>query len=221
MRGDIMKNNIILILVVTVISIGIIIASILISAGGSGEEKEPVNPQPDYSEATPDSAAGTEESETRDPVPSSDFPHGWRDTSQPSAPTEDTPAPPQSEVAQGVIDTARSLIGIDFLDGGDSPSAGFDNSGFIYYVLRENGYITCPRGVSAQSEMGTAVGYDKLQPGDLALFYNDDMTAIGFGGIYCGEGKMIACLMPGTTVREIDINSEYYRGHFYRGVGLN
>lgn len=220
MRGDLMKNNIILILVVTVISIGIIVASILISAGGNGAGGQEV-PPPSHSGETLISTPGTDEPETRESVPSSDFPNGWGNGSEQVIPTEEPPVSSPSEVAQNVIATARSLIGIEFSDGGESPSTGFDNSGFIYYVLRENGYITCPRGVAAQSVMGTAVDIDKLQPGDLAFFYSDDMSSVGFGGIYCGSGKMIACLMPGTDVKEIDISSEYYRGHFYRGVGLN
>ena len=35
-----------------------------------------------------------------------------------------------------IVKTAEGLIGIDFSEGGTSPGEGFDNSGFIYYVLR-------------------------------------------------------------------------------------
>ena len=123
-------------------------------------------------------------------------------------------------MAASIMVTAHSLIGIDFTDGGDTPTAGFDNSGFIYYVLRENGFISCPRGVYEQSQMGTALSYSELRPGDLAYFYAEDMTTVSFGGIYCGDGIMVACLMPGTQVKEININTPYYINHFYRGVSL-
>lgn len=219
MRGDVMKNNIILILAVTVISIGIIIASILISANGSGSESE--NSGQFSSSGTSDNSSLPQKPDTSEVYFTYEVPQRHETSEPDTGSADEPPAPPQSDVAQGVISTARSLIGIDFTDGGDSPDAGFDNSGFIYYVLRENGYITCPRGVAAQSEMGTAVEFDKLQAGDLAFFYNDDMATVGFGGIYCGGGNMIACLMPGTTVREINIDSDYYRSHFCRGVGLN
>ena len=86
--------------------------------------------------------------------------------------------------------------------------------------LRENGYITCPRGLSAQSEMGAALTYDELRAGDLVYFFAEDKATIGFGGIYCGDGMMIACLMPGTQVKEINITSPYYTEHFCRGISI-
>ena len=46
-------------------------------------------------------------------------------------------------------------------------------------------------------------------------------TVAEFGGIYEGDGKMIACLMPGTKVKEVDITTGYYTKHFYRGVAIN
>lgn len=137
-----------------------------------------------------------------------------------SAPVESAEASYDSAAADGIISTAHSLIGIDFAEGGDTPDAGFDNSGFIYYVLRENGYITCPRGLKAQSEMGTALVYDELRAGDLAFFYDEAKQSVAFGGIYCGDGLMIACLMPGTQVKVINITSPYYTEHFCNGISI-
>ena len=211
-----MKNNILLILAVTIISIGIIIATVMISGAGNGKEtSEPPR-------------TGSTVSYQSQPVPAADTPEeSSESTSQAQQTTASTTKEETAEsmsydsfMADNIIATAHSLIGIDFADGGDTPEAGFDNSGFIYYVLRENGYISCPRGVTAQSQMGTEISYDGLRPGDLAYFYADDMTTVSFGGIYCGDGIMVACLMPGTQVKEINIDSPYYVQHFYRGVSL-
>lgn len=214
-----MKNNILLILAVTIISIGIIVATVLIStAGGSDAD---TSSQPTTSRSS--SASVDTKDDTSEPITSAQQtePSVTSTTSEP----QELVIPPESqthdaEMADSIIATARSLIGIDFIDGGSSPDVGFDNSGLIYYVLRENGYLTCPRGVSAQADMGTALGYDELRPGDLAFFYSEDMSGAGFGGIYCGDGVMIACLMPGTQVKEVDISTNYYKNHFYRGVGI-
>lgn len=130
------------------------------------------------------------------------------------------PPPQENENAEDIILLARSLIGTDFSDGGDSPQSGFDNSGFIYYVLRENGYITCPRGVSAQSNWGTQVTYSELSPGDL-VFFSENGVSAEFGGIYAGDGIMIACLMPGTQVKEVNITTSYYADNFLHGVVIN
>lgn len=206
-----MKNNILLILAVAVISVGIIVATVLITTyDGDGESSS----QSEYSSSATTSYTPAE---VEPEVTTTSAP----DTTSPDEiiiPPDDTPY--DEDMAHSITSTARSLLGIDFADGGASPESGFDNSGFIYYVLRENGYITCPRGVGAQSEMGAALSYEQLCPGDLAFFYDEELKAVQFGGIYCGDGIMIACLMPGTKVKEVDISTNYYRQHFYRGVSL-
>lgn len=205
-----MKNNIILILVVTVISLAVIIISVTVSLGGHSDEET----SGDESSTTSMTTSRTEPDiepvviTTEPQPPQSESPVEKEDSSETVAPE-----------AEDIIALAQSLIGTEFADGGDTPASGFDNSGFIYYVLRENGYITCPRGVAAQSRMGAVKKYDELVPGDL-VFFSESGTSAEFGGIYAGEGVMIACLMPGTQVRKVDITTSYYTGNFYCGVGI-
>ncbi|MGN1109726.1 MAG: C40 family peptidase [Oscillospiraceae bacterium] len=208
-----MKNNIILILVVTVISIAVIIISVAVSAGKSSEESSA--PSGDSKPSV------TTQNTTQQSVESSSAPEENNVHSAPA--TEESTEPDRvtdPQTAENIISLARTLIGTDFVDGGASPVEGFDNSGFIYFVLRENGYITCPRGVSAQAEMGAALVYSELQPGDL-VFFSESGTAAEFGGIYAGNGVMIACLMPGTQVKEVNITTDYYTKNFFRGVAIS
>lgn len=210
-----MKNNILIIAGVTVVAIGVIVAVILASVLNSGENL------PDSSD-DPGSVVVSDTSETSEPpVDSADSsdsvyvpPSENSDISDPSDSSESYP-----NEALGIVATANSLIGVPFLENGSDPD-GFDNSGFIYYVLRENGYITCPRGTEAQSVMGTRLDYDSIKEGDLVFFTDEGGEEVSFGGIYAGDGKMIACLMPGTLVKEVDITTEYYRTNFYGGVSL-
>ena len=65
--------------------------------------------------------------------------------------------------------------------------------------------------------MGTRLGYDEIKEGDLVFFSDEGSDEVSFGGIYVGGGKMIACLMPGTLVREVDITTDYYRENFFGG----
>lgn len=135
------------------------------------------------------------------------------------------PTPESSEalgngIGQKVAASASALIGTPFAENGATPE-GFDNSGFIYYVLRENGYITCPRTTEAQSRMGAKISRDGLKPGDLVFFGTEDGSEAGFGGIYAGNGTMIACLSPGTNVREVDITTDYYTSRFFGGISLS
>lgn len=208
-----MKNNIILILVVTVISIAIIIISVMVSMGGRKDENSSDTSSSSTSDTsrTDPATSVTEDISEPEPIPVQTDPQ--------TAETSRTEDIPETGTAADIISLARSLIGADFADGGETPAGGFDNSGFIYYVLRENGYITCPRGVSAQSEMGAALEYADVKPGDL-VFFSESGTIAEFGGIYAGNGVMIACLMPGTQVKEVDITTNYYTSHFFRGVGI-
>ena len=216
-----MKNNIILIARVTILSLAIIITVILISTSGTESVESSSIPVLSLTEESdpPDlpDKPDTEPSQPTEEPDASTAP----DTSGVSDLTEESAdALPPSTGAAEIVALAHTLLGVEFAEGGETP-AGFDNSGFIYYVLRENGYITCPRGVSQQAEMGTRLEYDELKAGDLAFFYNESGTGAGFGGIYIGGGKIIACLMPGTVVREVDITTEYYRNNFYKGVSLS
>ena len=204
-----MKNNIILILVVTIISIAVIVISIAVSVGnGGGESSSPSGESVSEVISTPTTPTA--------PEPESSAPETTTSQTE-SLPPSEPERVTDEQTAGDIIALARSLIGIEFAEGGDTPEEGFDNSGFIYYVLRENGYITCPRGVSAQSEMGAALEYDQLKPGDL-VFFSESGAFAEFGGIYAGDGIMIACLMPGTQVKEVNITTSYYTAHFYRGV---
>lgn len=208
-----MKNNILIIAIVTIAALGVIIA--VITASVLNSEAAP----PDSGQSSLQSAdvpyssdSETSDAESLDSNVSSDTP------SLPASVPDDSSDSSYSE-AQGIIATANSLIGVPFAENGSTPD-GFDNSGFIYYVLRENGYITCPRGTEAQSRMGSRLEYDEIKVGDLVFFTDDGGSEVSFGGIYIGGGKMIACLMPGTLVREVDISTAYYRGNFFGGVSL-
>lgn len=135
--------------------------------------------------------------------------------------TEQTTEEDPIDTNNQVVQTAEALIGIAFAENGATPADGFDNSGFIYYVLRENGFINCPRLTQEQAAMGTHIGYDELRSGDLAFFCTADSGNPDFGGIYIGEGQMIYSPMPGQTVKIADITSDYWKGAFVTGVSLS
>lgn len=129
-----------------------------------------------------------------------------------------------SDSREQIVTMTQALTGIDFVLGKASPEEGFDNSGLIYYVLRENGYINCPRGTSAQMEMGTKVGFDDIQPGDLVFFSDVDEESgesYDFGGIYVGGGKLVYSPYPGEKVKYADINSQYWKNSFNCAVSVS
>ncbi len=238
-----MKNNILIIIVVTLIAVGVIAAVILAGlaketggssnsddipnwggssgdvsdnyssvSGESSEEYSSDDSQGEssaYSVHVPDHSGKPASSST--PTSSGSFSSG---TSDPGG---------EFSAAESIVATASSLIGVPFVMGGND-SDGFDNPGFIYYVLRENGFHNCSHNVEKQSKMGRRLEFSELKAGDLVFFYNETDTDVGFGGIYVGDGKMIACLTPSNReagVMSADITTPYYQKKFYCGVSLS
>lgn len=124
--------------------------------------------------------------------------------------------------AQKLVANARLLLRAPFKSGGSDPK-GFDSSGFIYYVMRESGYVSCPRDIKEQAKMGVSRKYSDLKPGDLVFFSNEVGGSPNYAGIYTGNGKMIGCLstLKYEGVVEVSITNDYYRSHYVAGVGIS
>ncbi len=134
-----------------------------------------------------------------------------------------TEIPEVSMLREQIATTAKSLIGIDYTFSEATPEKGFDNSGLIYYVLRENGYINCPRGTEDQLSMGTKISYDEVLPGDV-VFFSDKDEETGeenyFGGIYVGDGMLVYSPYPGEKVKYGDFTNSYWKSKFSFGIKI-
>jgi cell wall-associated NlpC family hydrolase len=103
----------------------------------------------------------------------------------------------------GVVGIAMQYLGIPYQWGGESPSTGFDCSGFTYYVFSRVG-VSLPRTVSTQYAVGVAVSRSQLQPGDLVFF-----NGLGHVGIYIGGNQFIHSPHTGDVVK-ISAMTGYY-----------
>ena len=104
----------------------------------------------------------------------------------PATPTP-TPKPtpvPLNPVGQDIADYALQFLGCDYKYGGWDPETGFDCSGLVWYVYRENG-IELPRTSDAQAKAGELVPPDEIMPGDILCFYQGSW--VGHVGIYLGD----------------------------------
>lgn len=108
-----------------------------------------------------------------------------------------------------IVAYAKKYLGYDYKYGGSSPTTGFDCSGFTYYVYKHFGY-TLSRSSTAQAKNGTNVAKTNLQPGDLLIFKNQSLTAIGHVGIYIGNNKMIHASEPGVGVVITNLDASGY-----------
>ncbi|HZA98952.1 MAG TPA: C40 family peptidase [Gemmatimonadales bacterium] len=96
-----------------------------------------------------------------------------------------------SASAAGVLATAKRYVGTRYRYGGESPTSGFDCSGFVQYVFSRNG-ITLPRTSRLQASAGESVprAMKSLVPGDLLLFASTGRR-VDHVAIYVGDNRIL------------------------------
>jgi peptidoglycan DL-endopeptidase LytE len=107
---------------------------------------------------------------------------------------------------------AMQFLGYRYVFGGTTP-AGFDCSGFVYYVHRQSG-IALSRGMMGQYTAGPHVPKDGLQPGDIVFFSNTYMPGLSHNGIYIGGGKFIHASDETTGVVITSLSSAYWASRY-------
>ncbi len=112
---------------------------------------------------------------------------------------------------QNIVKTALSLAGSRYVYGGNGPDS-FDCSGFVRYVMAQNG-ISVPRTSTEQCSVGTEVGINGLRPGDI-------VGRSGHVGIYIGNGYFIHSSesSTGVIVESVAVYNKYNKFTNYVNV---
>jgi cell wall-associated NlpC family hydrolase len=118
-----------------------------------------------------------------------------------------------SASAAGILATAKQYLGTRYQYGGESPTSGFDCSGFVQYVYGRHG-IDLPRTSRQQASAGQPVPLDveSLRPGDLLLFASTGST-VNHVAIYVGNKKILHSTAGAGGVVYDDLTSA--RGKWY------
>lgn len=107
-----------------------------------------------------------------------------------------------------LLATAYSLIGTPYRWGGNSPSYGFDCSGFVRYVYQSNFSLALPTSAPAQFHVGVPVQKEELLPGDLVFFHH---RRRGWHvGMYVGGGSFIHAPNRRKTVMVTPLSDPYF-----------
>lgn len=124
-----------------------------------------------------------------------------RDQRAPIAPTAVGPVVAPSQAAQIAVTTALAQRGKPYVWAAAGPGS-FDCSGLVLFAYRAAG-IGLPHSSSMQAQMGRAVSFADLQPGDLVAYY----SPVSHIAIYVGNGMVVHAPTPGDVVKLAPINA--------------
>jgi cell wall-associated NlpC family hydrolase/Skp family chaperone for outer membrane proteins len=102
-----------------------------------------------------------------------------------------------SASSSAIVNYAYNFLGIRYVWGGNTPSTGFDCSGFTKYVYAHFG-VNLPRVSREQAKVGTYKSVAERLPGDLLYFGSGGRVT--HVGIYIGNNQMIHAPRPGRSV---------------------
>src|SRR3989344_4235138 len=128
-------------------------------------------------------------------------------SSSPSAPIRTTP-PLTAEQAHDIAIHALGLVGTPYRYGGNTPDSGFDCSGLIGYVYRNQVGTPPPRTVAQLNNWGYRIDGGELRAGDLVVFGTGRQP--NHAGIYVGEGRFVHAPSTGGTVRLDHLQSRHW-----------
>lgn len=112
---------------------------------------------------------------------------------------------------QHIANFARNFMGVPYVWGGSTP-AGFDCSGFVYYIYSCYG-ISLPRVADEQYYFGHRIVATDILPGDL-VFYSTYMPGPSHVGIYMGNGQFIHASSAAGEVTLTPMSKPYYQERF-------
>ena len=114
------------------------------------------------------------------------------------------PPPPLASGVGGAIQAAEGEVGVPYLWGGASPSAGFDCSGLIMWAYAQVG-ISLPHYSGAQYNATVHIPLSDIQPGDLIF---EGPQGSEHEAMYVGGGQMIEAPHTGAFVRIVGVRTD-------------
>lgn len=116
-----------------------------------------------------------------------------------------------------LVAAAKKCLGIDYVYGGES-TRGFDCSGFVWWLYRNQEGVSLPRTAYEMSGLGNVVSSkESLRPGDIVLFRTRGSSRVNHAGMYIGGGKFIHASSGKDEVRIDSLYGSYYDTRYAGG----
>ncbi|MED1014670.1 C40 family peptidase, partial [Bacillus mycoides] len=112
-----------------------------------------------------------------------------------------------------LVEFAKKQYGKPYVFGTQGPNT-FDCSGFIYYVLKNNGYSISRQSVAGYWNSGLTERTSTPRAGDLIYFQNTYTSGPSHMGIMINTTEFIHAADEKTGVTITSINNSYFKSHF-------
>ncbi len=95
-------------------------------------------------------------------------------------------------LADNILAHGLSLVGTRYRMGGTSVNTGFDCSGFVGFLYKEEAGMQLPRSTRELINLDAPlVSRSELEPGDIIFFNNRGRGRVSHAGIYLGDDQFI------------------------------
>ena len=119
------------------------------------------------------------------------------------------------DLADSILERGFELVGTPYRYGGSSTKTGFDCSGFVGYLFREEAGISLPRSTREMIKLDAPlVARDDLEPGDLIFFNTRGRGRVSHAGIYIGDNQFIHAASRNRGVRVDSLADRYWRSSY-------
>ncbi len=121
--------------------------------------------------------------------------------------------PAAPALAEEVVLSALSLLGVPYRWGGSNPSEGLDCSGLVQWVYRGSANLLLPRRSDEMMARGQPVPPELLRSGDL-VFFNTMQRTGSHVGIYIGQGRFVHAPNSRGVVRIESLDQGYWASRY-------
>lgn len=143
---------------------------------------------------------------------------GFKQAAPAAVPASYATAAVANDWGDRLVSRAMKYLGTPYRYGGTTP-AGFDCSGFVYYLYGAVFGQRIPRMPHDMAREGTPVARSDLKRGDLVFFgYRGTFTHVG---IYAGNGQFVHATHRGSPVMVTPLDGDYYRDRYMTAVRLS